>query len=158
MTLSTTNEIQITEGKTLKLHNVLARPVASGEMDEIEKIARMFESYTKVKRLTMYGPGILHSRTELNGDSVQQKIEFMSQVREIPEKLVSPYTFQELLRAENCLLAQFHGDAEKISLAYNKLQIYSFEHDLNLSGEMFTVILDKQNSVITADIFAGVAQ
>lgn len=156
MKLSTTNEIQIVTGKTLKLNHVLSRRIDGSDMDEFQKISHMFESYAKVHHLTLYGPAILHTISELKDGAVSQNMELLGQVREIPSKVLPPYTFTELLRVENCLMARYHGAMDKLALAYQKLDIYCFENDISVKHEVYTVIFEEKENIISADIFAEV--
>ena len=157
MKLSTTKEIQIVSGKTLKLNHVLSRKMNGADSEEVHRVMHMFDAYAKSHKLTLYGPAILHSCSELKDGVVAQQIELMGQVREIPRKILPPYSFNETIRIENCLLVRYHGNIEKLPLAYSKLEIHCFENDLILQGEIYTVILEEKENIITADIFAEVS-
>lgn len=157
MKLSTTNEIQIVSGKTLKLNHVLSRKMNGADSEEVHRVMHMFEAYAKSHKLTLYGPIIIHSCSELKDATTSQRMELMGQVREVPSKILPPYSYNETIRIENCLLVRYHGNIDKLPLAYGKLEIHCFENDLILQGEIYTIILEEKENVITADIFAEVS-
>jgi len=152
--LSITKEIEITENKTLKLKNVLSKEIGFGTDADAQKAAYMFESYIKSKGFVPYGPSIIKAGvTYENGNPIQRK-EMMVQLRQPPEKMESPYSFTELLRMENCLLARYRGDMLNLPMAYGKLQVYAFENNIDLKGDTFTIIIEQNENGIIADVFA----
>jgi len=154
VTLSTTKEIEIAEDKVLKLKNVLSRHIGSGDASETQKAAYMFESYAKSKGLKPYGPTIVKASVVYENGRPAQRSEMMVQLREAPDKIESPYSFTELLRVERCLLARYRGDVPNLPMAYGKLQVYAFEHGIDLKGDTFTIIIEQNEDGILADVFA----
>lgn len=152
-----TRELNVIEGKILKLNHVLARRINPQEMMEFQKIVQMFEAYTKAEKLTLYGPMVVHNVTEIKDGIPMQLIELMGQLREVPKTVQAPYTFTEQIRIENCLYLRFCGPADKISVAYQKLSVYSYENDLIMKGDVYTVHIDNKDNIMTADIFAEAA-
>jgi effector-binding domain-containing protein len=152
--LSTTKAIEVAENKTLKLKNVLSKEIGFGDDAETRKAAYMFESYIKSRGFDPYGPTVVRaSVTYENGRPVQRK-EMMVQLRHVPDRIESPYSFTELLRAENCLMARYRGDAQSLQMAYGKLQVYAFENGIDLKGDSFTIVVEQNDSGILADVFA----
>ena len=157
MRLSTGKEIEVVEGKTLKLKNVLSKDVGPLDSNEMQKSMHMFGAYMKSKSLTPYGPTITHAKISFENGRLIQRSRIMVQVREIPEKTDAPYSFDELIRVENCLMARYRGDAASVQMAHGKLNIYAFENDIKLKGDTYTVFVEQeQDGTIVADVFAEV--
>ncbi|MDR0887596.1 MAG: hypothetical protein LBM39_00215 [Candidatus Methanoplasma sp.] len=154
MKLSTGKQIEIVENKVLKLKNVLSRDLSSQDSGEIQKVFVMFDSYTKSKNLTPYGPMIIHSRSHVEHGTLSNKSRLLAQLREIPEKTDPPYAFDELVRIENCLLARYRGDPRLIQMAHGKLQVYAFENGITLKNETYTVFIEQTENELIADVFA----
>ncbi|MDR1690249.1 MAG: hypothetical protein LBR42_00205 [Candidatus Methanoplasma sp.] len=148
------NDIEIAENKTLKLNRVLFRELRQHDNEDIQKSLYMLDSYIKSKKLEPYGPTVVHSRTVFENMRPISITRIMVQLREIPESVGSPYSFEELIRVENCILARYRGDAPHLQLAYGKMQVYAFEHGISLKDETYTVLIEETPSGILADVFA----
>jgi hypothetical protein len=151
--LSTVKEIEIVDGKTLKLNNVLSKETGTLDGDEFAKTMHMFEAYTKSKKLTPYGPMVLFSKTAFDGMKMTQRSKLMAQLREVHDSPDAPYSFDRLVKADNCVLARYRGAAAGLQVAYSKIQVYAFEHDIRLKGETYTVIIEQKDGEILADVF-----
>ena len=147
------NEIEIVENKTLKLNRVLYRELRQQEGVDVQKAMYMLDSYVKSKKLMPYGPTIVHSKTVFQNMQPAQITRLMVQLRETPKSVDSPYTFEELVRVENCIMARYRGDAPHIQLALGKIQVYAFERGISLKDETYTVIIEETQSGILADVF-----
>ena len=154
MTSNITKGIEIAENKTLKLKNILYKEIGFGTDADTQKAAYMFESYIKSKGFVPYGPSIIKVSVIYENGKLLQKKEMMVQLRQVPDKIESPYSFTELLRIENCLLARYHGNMFNLPMAYSKLQVYAFENNIGLKGDTFTIIIEQKEGDITADVFA----
>ncbi|MCL1905363.1 MAG: hypothetical protein FWG19_04495 [Methanomassiliicoccaceae archaeon] len=153
--MSTNKEIEIVTGKTLKLKNVLSKEIGSQDGNETQKVMQMFSSYVKSKRLTPYGPMIIRSKVVFENGTLMQKSRMMIQLRETPDKVESPYYFDELIRVENCVMARYKGDVVSVQMAYGKINVYAFENDIRLRGETYTVFVEQNDDgTIMADVFA----
>jgi hypothetical protein len=148
------DEIEIVENKTLKLNRVLSRALRQTDPGEVQKAMHMLGSYVKSKKLTPYGPTVIHSKTAFQNMQPVQTTRMMVQLRESPDSVDPPYSFEELIRIEKCVMARYRGDAAHLQLAYGKIQVYAFEHDISLKDEMYTVLIEETPSGILADVFA----
>ncbi|MDR0508847.1 MAG: hypothetical protein LBG63_03355 [Candidatus Methanoplasma sp.] len=145
--------IEIEENKTLKLNKVMFRELKQKDDSEIQKALHMLISFVKSKKLTPYGPAIIHSRTVFENMQPIQVTRIMVQLKESPQSVDSPYSFKELMRAENCILARYRGDAAGLQIAYWKIHVYAFENDIALKDDMYTVYVGETQSGISADVF-----
>ncbi len=146
------NEIKIAENKNVTFNNVLSRRLESIDVENVEKAAKMFESYVKREGLNPYGPIILRDTSTVDGNTFVQKSEMLIQVREAPKSVEDPYQFETKVRLEGCLMARFTGPMDKIHLAFSKLAVYAYEHDISLGPVNYTVVVQEGES-FCADIF-----
>jgi len=158
MRLSIGKEIEIVENKILKLKNVLSKEINSQDGAETQKVMHMFQSYTKTKSLTPYGPLIIRSSVAFENGNLVQRSRMMMQLREVPDTIDSPYYFDELIRVENCLMARYKGDATGVQMAYAKMNVYAFENDISLKGDTYTVFIEQNEKGIMADVFVEMEQ
>ena len=154
--MNTSNEIIVANSKILKLNNVVSRAISAQDQEEMQKTMQMFNSYFKSKMLIPYGPIIVHSKTSFNNGALSQKTEMMVQVREAPDKIDAPYSFESHIRIENCVMARYCGDPMKVQMAYGKIQVYAFENDVQLKDETYTVFVEQIEGVLNADVFVEV--
>jgi len=155
MTTSNTSKgIEIVEGKVLKLKNVLSKELLSRDPMETQREAYMFESYVKSKGLKPYGPSIVKTEAFFDNRTLMERKTMMVQLRDAPDRIESPYAFDDLVRVENCLLARYRGDMANLSMAYAKLQLHAFEGDITLKGSTYTIIVEQNEGGIVADVFA----
>lgn len=152
------DEIEIVENKTLKLNRVLSRELRQSDPGEVQKALHMLGSYVKSKKLTAYGPTIVHSKTTFENMRLVQTTRIMVQLRESSASVESPYSFEEMIRAEKCVMARYRGDAAHLQLAYGKIQVYAFEHDIPLKDDTYTVLIEETPSGILADVFTETMQ
>ena len=117
----------------------------------------MFDSYLKSNKLEPYGPAIVRSESTISNGKIIQKSDMLVQLRSPPANVTEPYGFQPSLRMENCLMARFRGPMSALQIAYSKMQVYSFEHDIRPSGTTFTVFVEHSpDGIVLADIFSEV--
>ena len=77
----------------------------------------------------------------------------MSQLKEDKIRLELPYKFENLIRRENCIMVRFVGSIEKLQFATNKITLYSYENDIELTGESYIILLEQKEKDIIADVF-----
>ena len=155
--MSTGKEIEIVVGKTLKLRNVVSKEIGQLDYNEMQKTMHMFSSYMRSKRLTPYGPTITHARVSFENGRLIQRSRIMVQVREIPERTEAPYSFDESIRVENCVMARYRGDAVSVQMAHGKINVFAFENDIRLKGDTYTVFVEQTpDGTILADVFAEI--
>lgn len=146
--------MNIYEGKTLKLNNVLSTHITMDELINrtVDKRVKLFNSYILNNNGKLKGP--LVSRNKILKNNMQ-KVSFFQQVQ-TPLDAHPPYEFDEQIIVENCLFTRFEGKAYDADFAYHKIQVYAYEKGINLFGESYSVFLEeeqnKDNNVII-DIF-----
>ncbi len=134
---------------TLKLNHVLSREVGTISDDELLKVATMFDNYLVSKKFTKYGPLILKNTITNEG----LKATLMMQIRDSPASVDEPFEFNENIIEENTIVVRFSGPERYLSIAQSKGAVFAFENDLTLSGVTYTVIKERKDGEISADLF-----
>jgi hypothetical protein len=149
-------QIEFRENKVLKLINVLSRKVPKSEIMSQDKQVVMLMNWIKAKGYQTVGPLIMYSTGITGTDSDGQPIidsRVMVQLNTSNVRLELPYRFEKEVRIPNCLLARFNDEAEKLQFATNKLTLYAYENDLELTGETYIVLIEQQENNLLADVF-----
>ena len=148
------NEIKIAEKKNVTFNNVISKMLENVDESNLQKSAKMFESYMKKENLKPYGPLIIRETTRMMDKTTSRDTELLLQVREAPSNVASPYQLETTIKLENCLMARFEGPIDKILMAYSKMQVYAYEHDITLGPVFYTVLNhDEDGNDLVADIF-----
>lgn len=148
--------IEFRENKILKLTNVLSRRVPTNELMSQDKQVGMLMNWIKAKGYQTVGPLIMYSTGITGTDADGQPIidsRVMIQLNTSNVRLEIPYKFEKEVRVQNCLLARFNDEAEKLQFATNKLTLYAYENDLELTGETYVVLMEQQENKLFADVF-----
>ncbi len=151
--------IETREKKTLKLTNVLSRKIPYKEAFSQDKQLMMMTNWIKAKGYKTMGPLIIYSKGMVGVDSDGAPIVDISMMIQLKESNITteaPYSFQNQICIPNCLFARFNDDGEKIQFATNKLTLYAYENDLELTGESYTIVLEQNEKRMLADIFMPV--
>ena len=149
-------QIEFRENKILKLTNVLSRKVPEKELLNQDKQIAMLMNWVKAKGYQTMGPLIMYSTGVTGEDSEGHPVieaRVMIQLNTSNVRIELPYRFEKELRITNCLLARFNDEAEKLQFATNKLTLYAYENDLELTGETYMILMEQQENRILADVF-----
>jgi hypothetical protein len=150
-------KIDVSEGKTLKLTNVLSLHLTFEEFRKgsVDKKVKLFHSHILNKGGKPKGPLINHNRHPRDG---MRRISFLQQVHErFPTH--PPYTFDEEIIVKNCLYTRFEGKSYDVDFAYQKLNLYAFEEEITVADESYSVFLKgdpNQGEKVVVDIFLPV--
>ena len=63
------------------------------------------------------------------------------------------YQMDALLRVRNCLYAHYTGPMSYSNLASQKLDIYAFEHEIETTGDSYTVYVNQDDDNGVLDVF-----
>jgi hypothetical protein len=152
-------KIEFREKKILKLTNILSRKVPEKELFSQDKQIAMLRNWLKAKGYETQGPLIIYS-AGIKGVGMDNKpiidSRIMIQLKTDKVRLEIPYRFDQEKRIENCLFARFNDDTDKLQFATQKLTLYAYENDIELTGETYIIILEKEDSNILADVFMPV--
>lgn len=149
-------QIEFRENKVLKLTNVLSRKVPTSEIMNQDKQISMLMNWIQAKGYQTVGPLIMYSTGITGVDAEGQPIidsRSMIQLNTNNVRLELPYRFEKEVRIQNCLLARFNDEAEKLQFATSKLTLFAYENDLELTGETYIVLMEQHENKLLADVF-----
>ncbi len=155
------NKLQYSQGKTLKLTNVLFQKIILGTDDiNMNSLLEQMQTYIKVKGSRQIGPLIQHTKTVISNDKIEAEICFMLQCNNFINKVEEPYYMESVIRATDCLYCRYTGPEESLKFAYDKINLEAFENNISLSNESYTIFVDKnvEESEIVADVFIPVSR
>jgi hypothetical protein len=153
------SQIEFRDNKTLKLTNILSRPIPVEELLKPDRQIVMLVNWIKAKGYEPLGPLITYTSGVKGVDAdgkPQIESRILQQLKQNRVRLEPPYRFEETVRIENCLLARFNDDAEKLQYATMKLQVHAYENDLELTGETYMVLIEQKEKQLLADVFMPV--
>ncbi|MDR1905438.1 MAG: hypothetical protein LBQ27_00780 [Clostridiales bacterium] len=151
--------IEFRENKVLKLINVLSRKVPEAELFSTNKQIMMLQNWIKAKGYETQGPLIMYSTGITGIDADNNPIidsRLLIQLKTDKVRLEIPYRFEKEIRIENCLMARFNDEAEKLQFATNKLTLFAYENDIELTGESYIVMIKQEEKNLLADVFMPV--
>ncbi len=142
----------ISNKKSLKLQNVVLKDEL---MDEDMNLSVLhMENYIKSKGGMPIGPLIQYVCPKISDEGeLDLDIKFLRQSTTFIHNVEKPYTMETVIRVPNCLYVRYHGPEDKLQFAYQKLNLTAFEEDIPLKGDSYTVFVDNQDGIITADVF-----
>ena len=152
-------KIEFRENKILKLINVLSRKIPENELFSQDKQIAMLQSWIKAKGYESMGPLITYSGGVKGVNSDNTPIidsRLMIQLKSSNVRLELPYHFEKEIRIENCLMARFFDDGEKLQFAISKLTLFAYENDIELTGETYIIFVNQEGNKVLADVFMPV--
>lgn len=156
-------KIEICDKKTLYLTNVLInRIVQLSLIDDndcakgvsIETELSKMNNVFRMKNVRQVGPLIQSSvMNRYSEEKLNIEVNLMLQANEYFDA-PKPYRMKESIVIPNCVYARFHGSEEDMKYAYQKIEVYAYEKDIELLGDSYTVYLDSnEDGTIIVDIF-----
>ena len=144
------NEIKVAENKTLKLTNVLSHEVQPTEMGNMQLVLTQMQNFMKSNGAQPIGP--LVQAITFTPDH-QMKLILMQQATQFIPQMEQGYHMDAVLRVKNCLYAHYCGPMSQSGLASQKLNIMAFEHELELTGTVYTIFVNQDEDEGVVDTF-----
>ena len=144
------NEIKVAENKTLKLTNVLSHEVQPTEMGNMQLVLTQMQNFMKSNGAQPIGP--LVQAITFTPDH-QMKLILMQQATQFIPQMEQGYHMDAVLRVKNCLYAHYVGPMSQSGLASQKLNILAFEHELELTGTVYTIFVNQDDDEGVVDTF-----
>ena len=148
----TMREIQVAEHKTLKLTNVLARKVEGNDFANLPVILTQMQNFIRSHNAMPVGPIIQCVKLKA-GPTPDAEVYFMQQVNQLIPRMDPGYEMDAVLRVRNCLYAHYTGPMSHSNLASQKLDIYAFEHELELTGNVYSIYVNQDEDDGVLDVF-----
>ena len=146
------NEIKVAENKTLKLTNVLSRVVQPEELANLPVILTQMQNFMKSNGAQPIGPLVQAVKMGTGPDHVPE-LYMMQQATQLIPRMEAGYTMDAVLRVRNCLYAHYVGPMSQSGLASQKLNIMAFEHELELTGTVYTIFVNQDDDDAVVDVF-----
>ena len=145
-------EIQIAENKTLKLTNVLWRRIQPEEFANLQVVLTQIHNFIKSNNAQPIGPLVQCVKIP-SGPNPQPEIYMLQQANQLIPRMDPGFSMDAVLRVRNCIYAHYTGPMNRSSLASQKLDIYAFEHELELSGNVYTIYVNQDEDDGVVDVF-----
>jgi len=152
-------KIEFRDNKVLKLVNVLSRKIPEAEIFSQNKQIAMLHNWIKAKGYETQGPLIMYSAGIKGVDADNKPIianRVMIQLKTDKVRLEVSYRFEKEIRIENCLMARFDGESAKLQFATDKLTLFAYENDIELTGETYIIAIEERENTLLADVFMPV--
>ncbi len=146
------HEIQVSEKKTLKLTNAVARKVKPEEMRNLPLILTQLQNYIKSNNAQPIGPLVQHMEVDPSAPQ-QANIYFIQQATQMITRLDPDYHVDPVLRVKGCLYAHYVGPMARNDLATQKLNIYAFENDIETAPSIYTIFVSQGDEDAVVDVF-----
>ena len=143
-------EIKVAENKTLKLTNVLSREIHPEEMASLPVVLTQMHNFIKSNNAQPIGPIV---QAMVVGEDRQMHLYMMQQATQLIPRMEAGYSMDAVLRVRNCLYAHYVGPMSQSGLASQKLNIMAFEHELELTGTVYTVFVNQDDDEGVVDTF-----
>ena len=145
-------EIQIAQNKTLKLTNVLARKIEAEEFANLQIVLTQMQNFMKSNNAQPIGPMIQCVKIP-GGPNPQPEVYMMQQTTQLIPRMEPGYTQDAVLRVRGCLYAHYTGPMSQSGLASQKLNIFAFENELELNGNVYTIFVNQDDDDAVVDVF-----
>ena len=146
------NEIKVAENKTLKLTNLLSREIRPEEMASLPVVLTQMHNFTKSNGAQPLGPLVQCIKLPA-GPNPQPEVYMMQQATQLIPRMEAGYSMDAVLRVRNCLYAHYVGPMSQSGLASQKLNILAFEHELELTGTVYTIFVNQDDDEGIVDTF-----
>ena len=145
-------EIQIAQNKTLKLTNVLARKIEAEEFANLQIVLTQMQNFMKSNGAQPIGPLVQAVKMGTGPDHVPE-LYMMQQATQMITQMEPGYHMDAVLRVKGCLYAHFTGPMDHSSLASQKLNIYAYEHEIELTGTTYSIYVNQDSENGVMDVF-----
>ena len=145
-------EIQTAENKTLKLTNVLARKIEAEEFANLQIVLTQMQNFMKSNGAQPIGPLVQALKIGPAPEHAPE-LYLMQQATQLIPRMEAGYSMDAVLRVRNCLYAHYVGPMSQSGLASQKLNIMAFEHELELTGTVYTVFVNQDDDEGVVDTF-----
>ena len=143
-------EIKVAENKTLKLTNVLSREIHPEEMASLPVVLTQMHNFIKSNNAQPIGPIV---QAMVVGEDRQMHLYMMQQATQFIGQMEQDYHMDAVLRVKNCLYAHYTGPMSQSGLASQKLNIYAYEHEIELTGTTYSIYVNQDSENGVMDVF-----
>ena len=136
--------------KEIKLTNVLSREIHPEEMASLPVVLTQMHNFIKSNNAQPIGPIV---QAMVVGEDRQMHLYMMQQATQFIGQMEQDYHMDAILRVKNCLYAHYTGPMSQSGLASQKLNIFAFENELELNGNVYTIFVNQDDDDAVVDVF-----
>ena len=122
------------------------------ELGNLPVILTQMQNFMKSNGAQPIGPLVQAVKMGTGPDHVPE-LYMMQQATQLIPRMEAGYTMDAVLRVRNCLYAHYVGPMSQSGLASQKLNIMAFEHELELTGTVYTVFVNQDDDEGVVDTF-----
>lgn len=144
-------EIEVRTTKGMRASNAIAKDLEQ-MFDPVEELKRL-EQMANVLGFHLKGPLIIRRYPlEIDGTLHEKGEILIPCTGHVPADLPSDLRHIPEMHSGDDILAHFVGREENLGVVTNKISVYAYENDLTLTGETYTINLDREGPIITVDV------
>jgi len=146
--------IEIRIEKFLSLKNAVF--IKLNDISGTESTINSSISKMKAYGVLAYGPPIIWTYVEPKENQVKLERRLILQCTGDLSKIPRDFEKKEPTRIGPCVYARFLGSEENLVHAFEKISVYSYENEIKLKKENYTVHVKNDCSISTVDVFIPV--
>lgn len=149
------NKIEVILSRTIKLTNAVFKELYLSDEDNFIQIeVNKIDNYIKAKGSQPFGPVIQLNKAFVNEQGEMDfKVILIRQSQNFINHIESPLYIESVFREKDCLYTRFIGKESDLKFAYNKLALYAYEEEIQLTGSSYTVFVDRFDDQVIIDVF-----
>ncbi|MDF9825857.1 hypothetical protein M2475_002243 [Breznakia sp. PF5-3] len=148
------SKLNVLENKSLLLKQVVKCEIHNISIYEFDRKLQLFIQRLQTMNADLFGPLVTHMKgTTFNEKGeVKADYEIFVQANNYLD-FKDEFIVMDMFRFDHCICLRFEDHPKYFDLAHQKLQVYLYEHDLDSSGSVITVLMEESEAMIKADIF-----
>lgn len=150
-------KIEVLENKKLVLRNVLKKELKYIGVEALNENLNLFGALLNKLSVQTFGPLVIKNcgANITNEGAIVMDYDLLVQAHNYNE-YSSTFEPIDQLEVPNCIYARFAGNPEDVGFAHSKLDLHFYEHDLQQTGEVYSVMVEDSEYHSIIDIFKPV--
>ena len=128
------------------------RKIEAEEFANLQIVLTQMQNFMKSNNAQPIGPMIQCVKIP-GGPNPQPEVYMMQQTTQLIPRMEPGYTQDAVLRVRGCLYAHYTGPMSQSGLASQKLNIFAFENELELNGNVYTIFVNQDDDDAVVDVF-----
>ena len=146
--------MEISKNKTLKLTNAVIKKLDITPNLNLAAEVSSMDNYIKSKGTVPVGPLVQEITSKAGMDGTPEvHLSIIRQCKDNINHIENPYKFKSILKSEDCLYTRFFDEESNMKFAYDKLALFAYENEIDLTGRTYTIFVEQVDDSIMADVF-----
>ena len=152
-------KLEVKENKKLVLKNVVVKELRNISLESVDEAISKAIKQIQVMKIQSFGPLVTKNYGMVIHEDGTATINYdvMVQAHDYKQYQGTFKTYEKLTN-EYCLYLRFEDSPEYLPFAYNKLDLYLYENDLEPEGSIINVLIEDSENQLIMDIFKPVKQ